>query len=96
MTLLAPMAAGTVLGRLRDGRIVALLLTPLLLYDLLHKTRPDPGVYGGIIPTLERYTRDSTLPIMVDDAVFYLQAAYAADANMRSRMYAATVPGPAA
>ena len=86
VTLLAPMAAGTVLGRLRDGRIVALLLTPLLLYDLLHKTRPDPGVYGGIIPTLERYTRDSTLPIIIDDAVFYLQALYAADPGMRSRI----------
>ena len=60
--------------------------------DLLHKTRPDPGVYGGIIPTLERYTRDSTLPIVIDDGVFYLQVLYAADPDMRSRMTLLTVP----
>ncbi len=86
VTLLAPMAAGTVLGRLRDGRTVALLLTPLLLYDLLHKARPDPGVYGGVIPALERYALDSTLPIVIDDGVFFSQALYAAGPAMRSRI----------
>ena len=92
VTVFAPMAAGCLLGRLRDGRTVAVLLTPLLLLDLVHKTRPGTGVYGGILPTLEQYTRNSTLPIVVDDGVFYLQVAYAADANMRSRMTLLTVP----
>ncbi len=92
VTLLAPMAAGAVLGGLRDGRIVAVLLTPLVVFDLVHKTRPNPGVYGGVLPTLEQYTRDSTLPIVVDDAVFFLQILYAADPEMRSRMVFLTAP----
>lgn len=95
VTLLAPMAAGAVLGRLRDGRIVAVLLTPVLLFDLVHKTRPNPGMYGGILPTLEQYTRDSTLPIVVDDTVFFLQIFYAADADMRARMVLLTAPDQA-
>jgi hypothetical protein len=86
VTLLAPMAAASVLGRLRDGRIVAVLLSPLLLFDLVHKTRFQPGAYGGILPTLEQYTRDTTLPIVVDDGVFFNQILYAADPAMRSRM----------
>jgi hypothetical protein len=80
------MAAGSALGKLRDGRIVAVILTPLLVLDLVHKTRPDPGVYGGVLPTLDRYIRDSTPPIVVDDAVFFIQILYAADANTRARM----------
>jgi hypothetical protein len=93
VTLLAGMGAGCVLGRLRDGRTVAVLLTPLLLLDLIHKTRAGTGGYAGILPILEHYTRDdSALPIVVDDGVFYLQAAYAADADMRSRMVLLTVP----
>ena len=86
VTLLAPMAAGAVLGRLRDGRIVAVLLTPLLVFDLVHKTRQNPGGYSGVLPSLVQYTRDSTLPIVVDDAVFFLQVLYAADNAMRSRI----------
>jgi hypothetical protein len=92
VTVFAPMAAGCLLGRLRDGRTVAVLLTPLLLLDLVHKTRAGTGAYSGILPTLEQYARDSTLPIVVDDGVLYLQVAYAADANMRSRMTLLTVP----
>lgn len=83
------------LGKLRDGRTVAVLLTPLLLLDLIHKTRPGPDPYGGILPALEQHTGDSTLPIVVDDGVFYLQAAYAADAEMRSRMVLLTAEGQA-
>jgi hypothetical protein len=56
-TLLVPMGAGCLLGRLRDGRVVAVLLTPLLLTDLIHKTRPTAGGYGGILPTLSRVER---------------------------------------
>ncbi len=92
MAVFAPMAAGCLLGRLRDGRTVAVLLTPLLLSDLVHKTRAGTGPYSGILPTLKQYTHDSALPIVVDDGVFYIQVAYAADADMRARMVLLTVP----